>query len=130
MTSDKKTTKRTTERAQNKVRRILMLIDALASLRMPFTLQEATYRLAERTNSTVDVCPKTIRRDMELLVSMEFAYVYRKAVSGTGIPTQYRMNLRSATLADVAANNLRTQEFICDRCSLRQDAKPVGDPQF
>lgn len=94
------------KRAQNKVRRILMLIDALSHLRMPFTINDAHF-LVERRDSSIDVCTRTIQRDMELLVSMDFAEVYRKGESGrggsAGIITQYKMNLRMTASAEMAA---------------------------
>lgn len=89
------------KRAQNKVRRILMLIDALAPLRMPFTLQDAMHRLAERSGSKVKVTDRTIRRDMELLISMDFAYVHRKGT--IGLPQQFKMNLKMTSAAETAA---------------------------
>lgn len=58
------------KRAQTKVRRILMLIDALSKLRMPFTVQDARHHLAERSGSNVEVCYRTIQRDLELLESI------------------------------------------------------------
>ena len=97
------------KRAQNKVRRILMLIDALSHLRMPFTINDAHF-LVERRDSSIDVCTRTIQRDMELLVSMDFAEVYRKGESGrggsAGIVTQYKMNLRTTTSAEMATSKL------------------------
>lgn len=84
------------KRAQNKVRRILMLIDVLAPLRTPFTLQEATHMLAERSGSQVTVCERTIRRDLELLVSMNFAYIHRKG--SLGLPMQFKMELITKTV--------------------------------
>ncbi len=84
------------KRAQNKVRRILMLIDVLAPLRMPFSIQEATQLLAERAGSDVKVCERTIRRDLELLESMNFAYIYRKAT--IGLPMQFKMKLITKTV--------------------------------
>ena len=91
------------KRAQNKVRRILMLIDALSQLRMPFTVQDARHHLAERSGSDVDVCERTIQRDMELLESMNFVYVHRKAKRGDKVPTKYKMNLRMTASAEMAA---------------------------
>jgi hypothetical protein len=83
-----------------------MLIDVLAPLRTPFTLQEATHMLAERSGSQVTVCERTIRRDLELLVSMNFAYIHRKGTLGTrnagSVPTLYKMELRVNTIAEVA----------------------------
>lgn len=90
-------------RAQNKVRRILMLIDVLAPLRMPFTIQDAMDCLAERSGSSVDVCKKTIQRDLELLESMNFAYVHRAPKRGSKLPGQYKMNLRMTTNVETAA---------------------------
>jgi len=96
-------------RPQNKTRRILLLIDALAPLRSPFTAVEARLRLEERVGSSIDVCERTIRRDLDLLVSMGLAEVHRKHVPvGRGsdagyMPTLYRMNLRMTTHAEMAA---------------------------
>ena len=89
--------KRTMERAQNKTLRVLMLIDALAHTRLPFTIQEARHKLEERSGSYCRVHDRTLQRDMDLLVSLNFAYVYRKGIRGThgigSVPTQYQMNL-------------------------------------
>lgn len=94
------------KRAQNKVRRILMLIDALSHLRMPFTINDAHF-LVEQRDSSIDVCTRTIQRDMELLVSMDFAEVYRKGEPGNrgsaGIVTQYKMNLTMTANSQLAA---------------------------
>ena len=84
------------KRAQNKVRRVLTLIDALAPLRMPFTIQEATQLLEEKSGSYIKVCERTIRRDLELLESMNFVYVYRKGT--IGLPMQYKMELITKTV--------------------------------
>lgn len=91
------------KRAQNKVRRLLMLIDALAQLRMPFTIDDAKYHLEQRSGSSIDVCTRTIQRDIELLESMNFVYVHRKAKRGDKVPTKYKMNLRTTTSAEMAA---------------------------
>ena len=90
------------KRAQNKVRRILMLIDALSHLRMPFTINDAHF-LVEQRDSSIDVCTRTIQRDMELLESMNFVYVHRKAKRGDKVPTKYKMNLRMTASAEMAA---------------------------
>ena len=42
------------KRAQNKVRRILLLIDALAQLCMPFTIQDAIHQFEEKSGSKLD----------------------------------------------------------------------------
>jgi len=95
------------KRAQNKVRRILLLIDALAQLRMPFTIQDAIHQFEEKSGSKLDVCDRTIKRDFELLVSMNFVYVYRKGEPGrggsAGIVTQYKMNLTMTDNSQLAA---------------------------
>lgn len=94
------------KRAQNKVRRILMLIDALAPLRMPFTMQDAIDRLAERTGSKVQVCNRTIRRDFELLISMNFIYIYKKGTPASRFaacePALYRMNLTASSITNAS----------------------------
>lgn len=84
------------KRAQNKVRRVLTLIEVLAPLRMPFTIQEATQLLEEKSGSYVKVCERTIRRDLELLKSMNFLYVHRKG--SLRIPMQYKMKLVTKTV--------------------------------
>lgn len=95
------------KRAQNKVRRILTLLSALSQLRMPFTIQEAEQLLKERDEISANVCTRTIQRDMELLVSMEFAKVHRKGQPGkggsSGIVTQYKMTLQTVGSASYSA---------------------------
>lgn len=102
------------ERAQNKIRRVLMLIDALAPLRMPFTLEQATRLLAERIGSKVNVCERTIRRDFELLISMDFIYVHKRGKAGTrgagSTPAQYRMNLRANPIAELIAKKISRKD--------------------
>jgi predicted DNA-binding transcriptional regulator YafY len=87
-----------------------MLIDALAPQRTPFTLQEATRMLAERSGSHVAVCERTIRRDLELLVSMGFTYIHRKGTTGTrnagSTPTLYKMEIRVTTIAGIASKKM------------------------
>jgi hypothetical protein len=84
-----------------------MLIDALSNLRMPFNLRDAKRYLEERSGSSVDVCNRTIRRDLELLLSMGFIEVYRKGETGrdgsAGIVTLYKMNLTTAGVQKAAA---------------------------
>lgn len=74
-----------------------MLIDALAPLRMPFNINDAIHLLAEKSGSHVDVCERTIRRDLELLVDMNFAHVHREPIRGTRgagkVITKYKMDL-------------------------------------
>ncbi len=89
------------KRSQNKVRRVLLLIDAMAPLRLPFTVKDAMRHLKDRTNGDINVCEKTIERDIYLLVSMNFAYVVREG--GGGKPFQYKMNLRLTANAERAA---------------------------
>ena len=93
-------------RAQEKVRRILQLIDVLAPLRLPFTIQEAKHRLAEKSLERIKVCDRTIKRDLDLLVSMNFAYFYREPRLGSKLPALYKMNLRMTTHVELAAMHI------------------------
>ena len=85
------------KRAQEKTLRVLMLIDALAHLRMPFTLLDAKLKLEERSGSRFRACDRTLERDMELLIAMNLAYVHRQGIRGChgagAVPTLYKMNL-------------------------------------
>ena len=89
------------KRAQNKVRRVLMLIDALAYRRLPVTIQDAVDALKERSGSNDNGCYRTIQRDIELLVSMDFVYVHRKGKRGSH--TKFKMNLILTRTAQAAA---------------------------
>lgn len=84
-------------RARNKILRILMLIDALAHLRMPFTLQDAKFELEERSGSQFRACDRTLERDLKVLIDMNLAYVHRQGIRGChgagAVPTLYKMNL-------------------------------------
>lgn len=90
-------------RAQDKVRRILTLIDALAPLRLPFTIQDAKHHLKEKSGDRIKVCDRTIKRDLELLVSMNFAEVHRETKKGSKDPALYKMNLRMTSNVELAA---------------------------
>lgn len=90
-------------RAQDKVRRILTLIDVLAPLRLPFTLQDAKHHLEEKSGDRIKVCDRTIQRDLELLVSMNFAEVHRETKKGSKDPALYKMNLRMISNVELAA---------------------------
>lgn len=94
--------KRANIRPQNTLRRILTLIEALSSKRMPFTLQEAVHLLEEKSGSRVNVSMRTVERDMKLLVAANVAHVYRKGVMGSrgagSSPTQYKMDMRLTRL--------------------------------
>ena len=97
------------KRTHNQLRRILLLIDVLSNLRMPFTIQEAINLFEEKHGSKVQVCERTIYRDLKLLVDMNYACVYRKHKPlGRGteagfLPAQYKMNLSAANLQRAAA---------------------------
>lgn len=97
------------KRTHSQLRRILMLIDVLSNLRMPFTLQEAIALFEDKHGSKVQVCERTILRDLQLLVDMNYACVYRKHKPiGRGteagyLLTQYKMNLSATNLQRAAA---------------------------
>lgn len=97
------------KRTHNQLRRILLLIDVLSNLRMPFTLQEAISLFEEKHGSKMKACDRTILRDLQLLVDMNYACVYRKYKPlGRGteagfLPTQYKMNLSASNLQRAAA---------------------------
>lgn len=89
------------ERSQKKLRRILTLIEVVAPLRMPFTIQDAIY-LMESKAGGIGVCNRTIKRDIELLIAMNYIYVHRKGSFGENIlahnPTQYKSNMRTISI--------------------------------
>lgn len=89
------------KRAQNKVRRILTVIETLAPLRMPFTIQDAIQLLEMKTGHKFDYCERTIMRDLELLISMNMASLYKRGSCKQ--EALYKMNLREETLAYFAA---------------------------
>ena len=97
-------------RAKNKTLRVLMLIDALAQLRLPFTIQDARHRLEERSGSKCTLHDRTIKRDMDMLIMLNFAYVHKKGLNGKGgYPTQYKMNLILTTNTQRAAQKAVSQ---------------------
>jgi predicted DNA-binding transcriptional regulator YafY len=101
---------RTTQRAQNKTRRVLILIDTLAPLRMPFTAADAARRLEDRNEPPVH--ERTIIRDLELFVLLGLAVIVDHGGGSNGyarFPRTYRMNLRLTERAEIAAIK------ICDR---------------
>lgn len=70
---------------------------------MPFTTQEAKYHLEEKSNGQINVCDRTVQRDLELLVSMNFAEVHRETWKGSKDPALYKMNLRMTSNVELAA---------------------------
>lgn len=75
--------KRTLERAQNKIRRVLQLLDTLAHLRTTFTIREAIQLLEDKTGTIFNVHEKTIQRDLDLLESLNLIYIHQKAEVGS-----------------------------------------------
>lgn len=83
------------KRAQNKTLRTLQLLDSIAHLRMPFTVQDATHLLEEKYRSQVNVCERTIARDLDLLVELNCLYIEQesKIIGGNGrSPAQYKID--------------------------------------
>jgi predicted DNA-binding transcriptional regulator YafY len=99
----------TSNRARTQLRRLLILIDILAPLRLPFTLADAMQRFEDRGETKVS--KRTLHRDLELLVSMNLAEVWRKHRYNNrfGTENEYRLNLRNTERAELAAIK------ICDR---------------
>lgn len=96
------------KRAQNKTLRVLQLLDSIAHLRMPFTVQEATHLLEEKYRSQVNVCERTIARDLDLLANLNCIYIHQetKMIAGNGSsPAKYKIDpIVSKNLTAAAAS--------------------------
>lgn len=96
------------KRKHNQLLRLLTIIDTIAPLRMPFSMHNLIDRLEQKPSLHIPVCERTIRRDIDLLLSIEVIYIYRQAVKHTptshGQPILYKTNPAIIkNLTDVAA---------------------------
>jgi predicted DNA-binding transcriptional regulator YafY len=82
------------ERAQNKIRRILLLVDSLAPWRRAMTLSEIHTMMIDRL-ADVTVCDRTLRRDLELLESLGMLHIDRPNIQTIpATPWRYKFLLK------------------------------------
>lgn len=87
-------------RSQAKLRRVLLVIDELAPLRMWLAVDEVTAKVVDRLGETVSY--RTIERDLYLLESLGMAErEYEQNTPGRHV--RWRLRLRSSEFLQVAA---------------------------
>jgi hypothetical protein len=91
------------QRAQNKTRRILLLVDCLAPCRRAMTLAEIHTMMIDRL-ADVTVCDRTLRRDLELLESLHMVHIHRPDPQTIPPkPWRYQLVLRQSESIQMAA---------------------------
>ncbi|MGN6137236.1 MAG: hypothetical protein ACTHOU_22345, partial [Aureliella sp.] len=86
----------TQRRSHEHLRRILCLVDAMAPLRFPHSLDEIRHLVIDRT--AIVVCRRTVLRDLQLLESLGLA-----SASTTDGRQRWRLDLRGSEGLQCAA---------------------------
>lgn len=94
------------DRTQNQLRRLLVLVDVMAPMRRFKSVDDVQSMIEPKG---FKVCKRTVQRDLDLLASLGFIESCRMqcaSVRGGTFPTGYRLNLRTTEGLQVAALKL------------------------